>query len=92
MLAFRDLSLIKTPFLFVTIGLLVTGAPVSRSYAQSVPLVASSGSRTTVITLDEAIRRAQAIVPPAKPRLWVHLLRFSSCHRKMRFDERIFNN
>jgi outer membrane protein TolC len=33
------------------------------AFAQSVPLVASSGSQTTVITLDEAIRRAQTNEP-----------------------------
>jgi outer membrane protein TolC len=61
--AFRDFIPVKTTYIFVTIGLLVTmSAPLSRSVAQTLPM-ASSGSQTTVITLDEAIRRAQANEP-----------------------------
>ena len=60
--ASRDLISFKTNYILV-IGLLLMGAPLSGSSAQNLPQLATPGSQPAVITLDEAIRRAQANEP-----------------------------
>src|ERR1700744_19417 len=58
----RGFTRVKTRHIFAVVSLLI-GVPLSRSFAQSLSPAASPGSQTTVITLDEAIRRAQSNEP-----------------------------
>jgi outer membrane protein TolC len=61
--ASRDSIRVKTRCLFATIALLFMGMHLSSSYAQSLSPAVSPESQATGITLDEAIRRAQANEP-----------------------------
>ncbi len=59
----KDLSQVKTQCIRIVIGLLLAGPSLPRSFAQSVTSAASPVAQSLVITLDEAIRRAQANEP-----------------------------
>jgi outer membrane protein TolC len=63
MLALSDLIQIKTHSLLAVSGLLLIGTSPLRCSAQNLYPAPSSGAQTTVITLDDAIRRAQANEP-----------------------------
>jgi outer membrane protein TolC len=60
---FRDSIHLKTQRVLVFIGLLLMRASLGVSFAQSVSQTAGAGSPPPVITLDEAIRRAQSNEP-----------------------------
>jgi outer membrane protein TolC len=59
----RSFVQVKIHRWIVVIGSLLVAVPLTASFAQSVPPGAAPDSRPTVITLDEAIRRAQLNEP-----------------------------
>jgi outer membrane protein TolC len=60
---FRDFIPFKTKCILVVVGLRLIGGHPSQNFAQSLLPTVSPASQTTLITLDEAIRKAQANEP-----------------------------